>query len=89
MLRVLLGAQVRQMQWCLVESRREQLRKVGKQAVCISISQDKRGTRQLVRFRCSSLDLKVTDTIMALIREVGTPEFNGAGLGVASNGQEV
>ena len=66
------------MQWCLAESRRQKYRKAAAESTCIGICQDKRGTRSLLRFRCSDKKLEVTDGIMALTREVGTTQFSGA-----------
>ena len=69
---------VRQMQWCLAESKRITSRRRLGDAVCVSMSPDKRATRFLIRYRCANKDLDAAEGIIQLCRDVGTPECQGA-----------
>lgn len=63
------GKKVRRMQWCLAEAKRDLSRKHLRDAVAISISQDMRATRFLIKFRCASPTLEVHEGIVDLRRE--------------------
>ena len=69
---------VRRMQWCLSEGKRMLSRKRLKNALSVSIKQDKRGTRYLGRYRCCGRDLKPKEGILQLARDVATPSCTGA-----------
>ena len=69
---------VRKMQFCLAEGKRNKVRKRLKEARCIAISQDKRATRCLMRYRCCSARLKSHKGLLSLTREVGSPGCMGA-----------
>ena len=69
---------VRQMIWCIAEARRLEHMKCLKKAVCVSISEDKRGTRFLLRYKACDQQLNVTKGVVALLHLVGSPDLNGA-----------
>ena len=72
------GKKLRNMQWCLAEAKRGQNREALRRAICITISQDKRGTRFLLRFRSADAALDVQDGVLDLSCEVGDLEYSGA-----------
>ena len=69
---------LRKMQWCLAEAKRDWNRKKLQEATCISIMQDQRATRFVLRFRCVNDKLEVTTGLMDLSRVVGDVTYNGA-----------
>ena len=66
------------MQWCLAEAKRAATRAYLKDAVCVAVSQDKRNTRFLMRFRCADANLEVHEGTLCLRREVGEPGCVGS-----------
>ncbi len=72
------GKKMHKMQWCLAEAKREMHRNRLKESLCISISQDKRDTRFLLRFRCANAKLEVSQGVLALSRDVGDLQHSGA-----------
>ena len=66
------------MRWCLAEAHREKQREAVKNALCVSLSQDQRGRRFLVRFRAVDAQLEVTDGTLQLVKVVTSPEAPGA-----------
>jgi hypothetical protein len=69
---------VRRMQWCLAEAKRYAARCALKSAESISIQEDKRATRFLMRYKCCSAKLEVSSGVLCLSREVGDIGLNGA-----------
>ena len=65
------------MRWCLAEAHREKQREAPKNALCLSLSQDQRGRRFLVRFRAVDAQL-VTDGTLQLAKVVASPDVPGA-----------
>ncbi len=72
------GKKMHKMQWCLAEAKRDMHRCRLKESLCISISQDKRDTRFLLRFRCANAQLEVTQGVLALSRDVNDVQHAGA-----------
>jgi hypothetical protein len=66
------------MQYCLAEAKRRETMVCLKRAVAVTISQDKRGTRFLMRFRACDDKLQVSDGVLCISREVGDVHANGA-----------
>ena len=66
------------MQWCLAEAKRCTTRAALKSAISMSIQEDKRKTRFLLRHRSCSSKLEVSAGVLCLSREVGDPTLNGA-----------
>ena len=69
---------VHMMRWCLAEAQREKQREAVKDALCLSLSQDQRGRRFLVRFRSVDSQLAVTDGTCQLVKVQTSPEVPGA-----------
>ena len=62
---------VRKMQWCIAEACRVLQRRFWRQACSMTVAQDKRGTRLLVRWRAASANpLKFRSGTLGLSREV-------------------
>lgn len=66
------------MQWCLAQARRNDMRAQLLDAQTIAISCDKRQTRFVLRFRCAGNDLIPRTGILAISREVGDVNCQGA-----------
>ena len=66
------------MRWCLAEAHREHQREAVKNALCLSLSQDQRGRRFLVRFRAVDANLQVCDGTLQLVKVVTSPDVPGA-----------
>ena len=67
---------VRKIQYCLAESKRRIQRKFWEKCSSMSISQDKRGTRLLARWRACTPDLDVRTGVLGLARDLPNP-FEG------------
>ena len=61
---------VRRMQWCLAEARRRFNQAFWRRCGSMSIAQDKRGTRLLIRWRAATPELQMRSGIMGLSRDV-------------------
>jgi hypothetical protein len=72
------GRKIAKMQYCLAEARRELSRTHLEGSLCIAISQDKRESRFLMRYRCVGPDLRVHSGIISHSREVGDVQHQGA-----------
>ena len=66
------------MRWCLAECHRQVQRQRAREALCISLAQDQRGRRFLVRFRTVSPDLEVCEGTLQLIKVSSSPDNPGA-----------
>jgi hypothetical protein len=69
---------VAMMRWCLAECHRQVQRQRAREALCISLAQDQRGRRFLVRFRTVSPDLEVCEGTLQLIKVSSSPDNPGA-----------
>lgn len=69
---------VAMMRWCLAEAIRKQDREFLARAECVSLQQDVRGTRFLVRFRAIDNDLAVRTGVFQLTKLVASPDLPGA-----------
>ena len=67
---------VRRMQWCLAEARRRFNQAFWRRCGSMSVAQDKRGTRLLIRWRAATPELQMRSGILGLIRDVPDP-FEG------------
>ncbi|CAL1167667.1 unnamed protein product [Cladocopium goreaui] len=67
---------VAMMRWCLAECHRQVQRQRAREALCISLAQDQRGRRFLVRFR--NPDLEVCEGTLQLIKASSSPDNPGA-----------
>ena len=59
---------VQKMQFCFAEAMRARTRRQFQEAVSIGISQDKRGTRFLMRYRACNKNLEVSDGVICLLK---------------------
>eukprot|EP00959_Pyramimonas_sp_CCMP1952_P029370 616428-Pyramimonas_sp.AAC.1 len=59
---------IQKMQFCIAEAVRAKTRECFREAVCIGISQDKRATRFLMRYRACNKNLEVSDGIICLLK---------------------
>jgi hypothetical protein len=66
------------MQYCLAEAQRDETRKNLLEAICISIAQDKRNTRFLMRYKCCNERLEVVSGILTHARDVSDVQHQGA-----------
>eukprot|EP00435_Cladocopium_sp_Y103_P076049 s9_g74.t1 len=64
--------------WCLAEAIRKEDREFLARAECISLQQDVRGTRFLVRFRAVDNELAVRTGVFQLTKLVASPDLSGA-----------
>ena len=69
---------VSMMRWCLAEAIRKEDREFLARAECISLQQDVRGTRFLVRFRTVDNELAVRTGVFQLTKLVASPDLSGA-----------
>ncbi|CAK0883565.1 unnamed protein product [Prorocentrum cordatum] len=67
---------VRKIQCCLAEAKRNSYRQFWAKCACMTLSQDKRGTRLLARWRACTPDLEVRAGIIGLVRDLPNP-FEG------------
>ena len=72
------AAKRRVMRWCIAAARRMNLKEKVKDSFCVSIQQDTRGNRFLLRFRCCGADLSVSKGTMSVMKHVGTVQAPGA-----------
>ena len=66
------------MRWCLSEAFRNSQRQFMKNALCVSLQQDQRGRRFLVRFQAVNSELEVCRGTLELRKVVATPDAPGA-----------
>lgn len=69
---------IQKMQFCLAEAQRDETRTNLREAVCISIAQDKRNTRFLMRYKCCNERLEVNSGILTHSRDVADFVHQGA-----------
>ena len=60
---------IQKMQFCIAEAMRARTRRQFQEAVSIGISQDKRGTRFLMRYRACNKNLEVSDGVTVVLKE--------------------
>ena len=68
----------RRAQWCLAEAKRQWNREQLLGATCISIMQDQRGSRFLIRFRCVNDKFEIATGLIDLSRVVGNVDYSGS-----------
>ena len=61
---------VRKMQWCIAEARRNLNKAFWLRCKSMSISQDKRSTRLLIRWRAATPELEMRSGVLGLLRDV-------------------
>ena len=66
------------MRWCLAEAHRQKQREAIQTALCVSLAQDQRGRRFLVRFRAVDAKLAVCYGTLQLVKVVASPNAPGA-----------
>jgi hypothetical protein len=72
------GNKISRMQFCLAEAQRCETQSNLRNAVCISISQDKRASRFLMRYKCCNDKLELSCGILTHSRDVADLHHHGA-----------